>query len=126
MRGGGPGGTRLFVLLVLVGSFLRFWGVRQAGSGGDPWGDDFVGGGQFGVKAAAGFERVQSADVAAFELAEGALEGFEFVQGVRQKAQVVEISCAVEGHLGDEIVFDRVGGAVVIAVGIVDLDVVVL
>lgn len=53
-------------------------------------------------------------------------EGFGVVQGVRQKVQVVEVTRAIEGHLGEEVVLDRVGRAVIVSGGLRDLVIVVL
>ena len=106
--------------------FVGFGAPGFAGAGVDPLDDELVGFAELGVLAAAGFERVQSPDVAAFELAKHSFEGFAVLEIFAEEAEVVEISGAIEGHLGQEVVFDGVGRAVVGAVGFVDPVVVVL
>jgi hypothetical protein len=59
-------------------------------------------------------------------LSEGSFEGFAIVEILAEEAEVVEVSCAIEGHLGEEVVFDGVGRAVIGPVGFVDPVVVVL
>jgi hypothetical protein len=59
-------------------------------------------------------------------LAEQLFEDFAVFKILAEEAEVVEISGAIEGHLGEEVVFDGVGGAVIGAVGFVNSVVMVL
>ena len=106
--------------------FVGFGAPGFAGPGVDPADDEFAGGGQLGVEPAAGFEGIQGPDVAAFELAEQLFESCAVLQILAEEAEVVEISGAIEGHLGEEVVLNGVGGAVIGPVGVVDPVVVVL
>lgn len=50
----------------------------------------------------------------------------ELIEELRQEFEEVMVAGAVEGELGDEVVLDGIGGDVVLAVGVMDLVVVVL